>query len=38
MNRVTEGLINHMHGVDKVLEAKQRPNSPPSPVAKREGM
>ena len=39
MNRVTEGLINHtcMHGVDKVLEAKQRPNSPPSPVAKRAG-
>ena len=34
-DRVTDGLINHMHGVDKMLEAKQRPNAPPSPVAKR---
>jgi hypothetical protein len=37
-NRVTEGLINYMHGVDKVLEVKQRPDAPPSPVPKREGM
>ena len=35
MNRVTDGLINHMHSVDKVLEAKQRPIAPPSPVPKR---
>ena len=30
--------VNHMHGVDKVLEVKQRPIAPPSPVPKREGM
>ena len=38
MNRVTDGLINHMYGVDKMLEVKQRPDAPPSPVPKCEGM